>query len=93
MSDVNDDPIRRRLVEILKHSSVTLDEAGMRDLMPILQKFLADLNQASPIDRALVYWLANLADGRIRAVLGSGPAAPSVDLVFPANVTVTVAGA
>jgi hypothetical protein len=55
VSDVNDDPIRSGLVEILKHSPVTLDEAGMRDLLPILQKFLADLNQAGPSGRALVY--------------------------------------
>lgn len=89
---MNDDPVRRGLVEVLKHSSVTLDEAGMRELLPILQKFFADLNQAGPGDRTLVYWLANLADGRIRAVLGSGPAAPSVNLVFPANVTVTASG-
>jgi hypothetical protein len=91
-SDVNDDPARRRLVEILKYSSVTLDEAGMRELLPILQKFLADLNQASPVERALAYRLANLADGRIRQMLGSGLAASSIDIVFPANVTITASG-
>jgi hypothetical protein len=57
----------------------------MLELKPILQKFLADLHQVGPGDRALVYRLANLADGRIRAVLGSGPAALSVDFEFPAN--------
>ena len=92
VSDPKDDPVRRGLVEILKHSSVTLDGAGMRELLPILQKFLADLNQAGSGDKALTYWLANLADGQIRAVLGSGPAAPSVDLVFPPNVTFTASG-
>jgi hypothetical protein len=92
VSDVNHDPARRGLIEILKHSSVTLDEIGMRELLPILQKFLADLNQAGLGDKALVYWLANLADGRIRAVLGLGTAAPSVDLVSLANATITASG-
>ena len=90
---MNDDPVvQRELVEILKHSSIILDNAGMRELKPILQKFFADLHQAGPGDRALVYRLANLADGRIRAVLGSGPAALSVDFVFPTNATVTASG-
>ena len=92
MSDVNDDPAQRELVEILKHSSIIAGDARMLELKPILQKFLADLHQAGPSDRALVYRLAKLADGRIRAVLGSGPAALSVDFVFPANATVTVSG-
>ena len=64
----------------------------MRELLPILQNFLADLNQAGSGDKARVYWLANLADGRIRAMLGSGPTAPSADFVFPPNATVTASG-
>lgn len=59
----------------------------MRELLPILQKFLADLNQAGPSDRTLVYWLANLTDGRIRAVLGSRPAPTGMF----GNTTTTVA--
>lgn len=92
MSDVNDDSAQRELVEVLKHSSIVLDDPGWRELKPILQKFLVDLHQAGPRDRALVYRLANLADGRIRAVLGSGPAALNVDFVFSANATVTASG-
>jgi hypothetical protein len=91
VSDLNDDPVRSGLVEILKLSSVTLHEAGVRELL-VLQKFLADLNQAGPGDTALVYWLANLADGRVRAMLGSRPAVPPVDLGFPANMAVTASG-
>jgi hypothetical protein len=92
VSDVNGDPVQRELVEILKHSSIILADAGMLELKPILQRFLADLHQVGPGDRALVYRLANLADGRIRAVLGSGPAALSVDFLFSANATVTASG-
>ena len=92
MSDASGDPVQRELVEILKHSSIVLGDAGMLELKPILRKFFVDLHEVGPGDRALVYRLAKLADGRIRAVLGSGPAALSFDFVFPANVTVTASG-
>lgn len=85
---MNDDLARTELVRPLMRSSVTLDEAGMRELLPILQKFLTELNQASPGDRPLAYRLASLADGRIRAALGSEPAAQSIDLLFPASTAV-----
>ena len=66
----------------------------MREMLPILRNFLADLNGSSPVERALVYRLANLADGRIRAFLEVGLTlgAPSIDIVFPANLTVTLSG-
>ena len=60
-----------------------LGEARTQELQAIAQKYLADLHYVSPLDSALVYRLANIADGRIRAVLGSGPFAPNVDVVFP----------
>jgi hypothetical protein len=77
---VNDDRAQRGLTEIFKHSSVTLDEAGMRELLPILQRFLTDLNHASPPGKSFVYRLANLADGQMGAVLGLGPTARTVHL-------------
>jgi len=54
VSDVNAGSVPKGLVEILRHSSVSLDETRRREALPILQKFLADLN-GSPVERAFRY--------------------------------------
>lgn len=62
----------------------------MRELLALLRRFVAEVNEAGTGDKSLVYWLASLGDDRVRAALRLEPAAARrFELMFPAAITVS----
>jgi hypothetical protein len=87
--DALSDLARRFLREIFTHGLVTLDEAGMQELLPVIRKVVTDIGRAGPGERALVCRLVSLAEGQITAILGLGPAVRNPNVMFPAAITVS----